>query len=38
MEDHGGIIEPSSRPGIGATVVITFPIIVEMAQPLAVSS
>ena len=38
MEDHGGAIQVSSTPGIGTTVVVTFPVTVEEAQPLAVTS
>ena len=38
MEDHGGTIQVSSSPGIGTTVVVTFPVTVEKAQPLVVTS
>jgi PAS domain S-box-containing protein len=38
MEDHGGTIQVSSTPGIGTIVVVTFPVTVEEAQPLAVIS
>jgi PAS domain S-box-containing protein len=38
MEDHGGTIQVSSTPGIGTTAVITFPVAVEEARPLAVTS
>jgi PAS domain S-box-containing protein len=38
MEDHGGTIQVSSTPGVGTTVVVTFPVTVEEAQPLAVIS
>jgi len=38
MEDHGGTIEVSSTPGIGTTAVLTFPVGVEEAQPVAVTS
>lgn len=38
MEDHGGTIQVSSTPGIGTTVVVTFPVTVKAAQPLAVTS
>ena len=38
MEDHGGTIEVSSTPGIGTTAVLTFPVAVEEAQPVAVTS
>ena len=34
MEDHGGTIQVSSSPGIGTTVVVTFPVTVEKAQTL----
>jgi signal transduction histidine kinase len=38
MEDHGGTIQVSSTPGIGTTVVVTFPVTVEETRPLAVTS
>ena len=38
MEDHGGTIQVSSTPGIGTTAVVTFPVTVEEARPLAVTS
>ena len=38
MEDHGGTIQVSSTPGIGTTVVVTFPVTVKAAQPMAVTS
>src|SRR6185295_16890625 len=38
MEDHGGTIQVSSTPGIGTTAVVTFPVTVKAAQPLAVTS
>lgn len=38
MEDHGGTIQVTSSPGIGTTVVVTFPVTVEKAQPLVVAS
>lgn len=38
MENHGGTIEVTSLPGVGTTVALTFPIAVEMAQPVAVTS
>jgi signal transduction histidine kinase len=38
MEDHGGTIQVSSTPGIGTTAVLTFPVAVEEAQPVAVPS
>jgi PAS domain S-box-containing protein len=38
MEDHGGTIQVSSTPGIGTTTVLTFPVAVEKAQSLAVTS
>ena len=38
MEDHGGTIQVSSTPGIGTTAVLTFPVGVEEAQPVAVIS
>jgi signal transduction histidine kinase len=38
MEDHGGTIQVSSTPGIGTTAVLTFPVAVEEAQPVAVTS
>jgi len=38
MEDHGGTIQVSSTTGNGTTVVMTFPVTVEEAQPLAVTS
>jgi signal transduction histidine kinase len=38
MEDHGGTIQISSTPGIGTTVVMTFPVTVEEPQPLVVIS
>jgi PAS domain S-box-containing protein len=38
MEDHGGTIQISSTPGIGTTAMLTFPVTVEAAQPLAVIS
>jgi len=37
-EDHGGTIQVSSTPGLGTTVVVTFPVTVEEAQPLPVTS
>jgi len=36
-EDHGGTIQVSSTPGLGTTVVVTFPVTVEEAQPLPVT-
>ena len=38
MEDHGGAIQISSTPGVGTTVVMTFPVAVEEPQPLVVTS
>jgi len=38
MEDHGGTIQVSSTPGIGTTAMVTFPVTVEEARPLAVTS
>ena len=38
MEDHGGTIQVSSTPGIGTTAVLTFPVAVEEAQPVTVTS
>jgi PAS domain S-box-containing protein len=38
MEDLGGTIQISSMPGIGTTVVMTFPVTVEATQPLVVTS
>jgi len=38
MEDHSGTIQVSSTTGNGTTVVMTFPVTVEEAQPLAVTS
>lgn len=38
MEDHGGTIRVSSTPGIGTTAVLTFPVAVEEAQPVAITS
>ena len=38
MDDHGGTIQVSSTPGIGTTTVLTFPVAVEKAQSLAVTS
>lgn len=38
MEDHGGTIQVSSKPGVGTTTVLTFPVVVEKAQSLAVIS
>jgi PAS domain S-box-containing protein len=38
MEDHGGTIQVSSTPGIGTTVVVTFPITVGALRSLAVIS
>jgi signal transduction histidine kinase len=38
MEDHGGTIQVSSTPGIGTTAVVTFPVTVDEARPLAVTS
>jgi signal transduction histidine kinase len=38
MEDHGGTIQVSSTPGIGTTVVLSFPVTVEEPQPLVVTS
>jgi signal transduction histidine kinase len=38
MEDHGGTIQVSSTPGIGTTAVLTFPVAVDAAQPVAVTS
>jgi PAS domain S-box-containing protein len=38
MEDHGGTIQVSSTPGIGTTAVLTFPVAVEEAQPVAITS
>jgi PAS domain S-box-containing protein len=37
MEDHGGTIEVSSTPGIGTIAMLTFPVTVEEAQPVAVT-
>ena len=37
-EGHGGAIQVSSTPGIGATILVTFPVTVEEAQLLAVTS
>lgn len=38
MEDHGGTIQVSSKPGVGTTTMLTFPVVVEKAQSLAVIS
>jgi len=38
MQDHGGTIQVASVPGNGTTVVMTFPVAVEEAQSLAVTS
>lgn len=38
MEDHGGTIQISSTPGIGTNAVLTFPVTVEEAPPLTVTS
>jgi signal transduction histidine kinase len=38
MEDHGGTIQISSTPGIGTTTVLTFPVVVEEARSVAVTS
>jgi PAS domain S-box-containing protein len=38
MEDHGGTIQVSSTPGIGTTVVLSFPVTVAESQPLVVTS
>jgi PAS domain S-box-containing protein len=38
IDDHGGTIEVSSTPGSGTTVVVTFPVTVKAAHPLAVTS
>ena len=38
MEDHGGTIQVSSTPGTGTTAVLTFPVAVEEAQPVVVTS
>lgn len=38
MEDHGGTIQVSSTPGNGTTAVLTFPVAVEAAEPVAVPS
>jgi signal transduction histidine kinase len=38
MEDHGGTIQVSSTPGIGTTVVMTFPVTVGASRSLAVTS
>ena len=37
MEDHGGTIQVSSTPGIGTTVVLSFPVTVAESQPLVVT-
>ncbi|OAI44690.1 hypothetical protein AYO43_09005 [Nitrospira sp. SCGC AG-212-E16] len=37
-EGHGGAIQVSSTPGIGTTILVTFPVTVEEAQFLAVTS
>jgi PAS domain S-box-containing protein len=38
MEDHGGAIQVTSTPGIGTTVMMTFPVAVGEAQAMAVTS
>ena len=38
MQDHGGTIQVSSVPGNGTTVVMTFPVAVREAQPVAMTS
>jgi signal transduction histidine kinase len=38
MEDHGGTIQLTSNPGIGTTVMMTFPVAVTEAQPVALTS
>ena len=38
MEDHGGTIQVSSTPGIGTTVVLTFPVTVGVSRSLVVTS
>jgi len=38
MEDHGGTIQVSSTPGIGTTVVLSFPVTVEEPRSLVVTS
>jgi signal transduction histidine kinase len=38
MEDHGGTIQVSSTPEIGTTAVLTFPVAVAEAQPIAAAS
>jgi PAS domain S-box-containing protein len=38
MDDHGGTIQVSSTPGIGTTVVMTFPLTVGASRPLTVTS
>ena len=38
MEDHGGTIQVYSTPGIGTTVVLTFPVTVGKTQPSPVTS
>ena len=38
MEDHGGTIQVSSTPGIGTTVVVTFPVTVGASRSLVVTS
>jgi len=38
MEAHGGTIQVSSTLGIGTTAVLTFPVAVKKAHPVAVMS
>jgi signal transduction histidine kinase len=38
MDDHGGTIQVSSTPGIGTTVVVSFPVTVGESRSLAVTS
>jgi signal transduction histidine kinase len=38
MEDHGGTIQLTSSPGIGTTVMMTFPVAVTEAEPVALTS
>jgi PAS domain S-box-containing protein len=38
MENHGGTIHLTSSPGIGTTVIVTFPVSVAEPQPVALTS
>ena len=38
MEDHGGTIQVSSTPGIGTTVVLSFPVPVKGPQSVVVTA